>query len=81
MAEIELKYSEWIKALEFAEIQQPDGLTTDELCEAWGVADGTARKRLKALIKQGRARCSGKRLIPNIAGTPQPANVYSLVKP
>ena len=60
---------EWLQALRDAhKPQNADGLTSQELAQAWGVAVNTAQRRIKQLILCDRVKFNGYKSTQSITG-------------
>lgn len=59
---------------------QPDGFTSAQLQESWGVSHNTTMMRMKTLANAGRLKFVGKRRTTRIDGRLDSVPVYQLVK-
>ena len=72
---------EWLSALgDAAQPVDPDALSLAEIAEQFGVCRNVADRRLRALVKAGRAIRTWK-VITTTSGHPRRVPAYKLVKP
>jgi len=69
---------EWMAELERLGRASPDGLTSEELAEAWCCSRRVSCERIRALIRAKRAVLAGHRPIVRIDGKPAAVPVYRL---
>jgi len=71
----------WRKAIQDAMAKtDAEGMTTNELADAMGVAQKTAHIRLRRLIRSGMARHVGQKWVQSIDGRSIPVPAYRLVE-
>ena len=71
---------EWLAELARLTAKSDDGLTSEELSEAWGLSDRTTMKRLRLAHKKGWVKV-GRRTISRMDGKPMPVPVYTVTVP
>ena len=72
--------SEWLAELARLTAKSDDGLTSEELAEAWGLSDRTTMKRLRLAHTKGWVKV-GRRTIERMDGKPMPVPVYTVTVP
>ena len=75
-----IRVDEWLAELARLTAKSDDGLTSEELSEAWGLSDRTTMKRLRLAHKKGWVKV-GRRTIARMDGKPMPVPVYTVTVP